>query len=90
MVGTTQRRSTALAKNSSAQMPAMIGQDHLRGHGGVVGGVVDAGEQDAGWCDDLQAVLVEPVADALDDHRQPDQDRQVGLSRCGWRRGADR
>ena len=28
---------------------------------------------------DLQAVLVEPVADALDQHGQTDQDRQVGL-----------
>ena len=86
ITGTAQRCSTALAKNSSPQMPAMIGQDQLGGHRGVVRGVGDAGEQPVGPAD-LQPVLVEPVADAADDHRQTDQDRQMRLRPPGSRRG---
>ena len=52
-------------------------QDHLGVHGGVGGGVVDAGEdRHAGH---FEAVLVEPVVDALHQHREADEDGQVRL-----------
>ena len=79
MVGTTHRRKTAFARKSTAQI-SDHGQDRLGTEGGVVVGVVDAGEERM-RCD-LQPVPVEPVAEALHQHGKADQDRQVGLG--GW------
>ena len=55
-------------------------QDHLGGDRGVVGGVADTGDQVGRGVGDLQPVLVEPVADRLDEHREAEQDRELSLS----------
>ena len=55
------------------------GEDRLRRHGGVVGGVVEAGQQRLVL--DLQPVAVEPVADAPHHDGQADQERQLRLGR---------
>ena len=79
MVGTIQRRSTALAKKQQRTDSGDDGQDHLGGDRRIVCGVGDAGEQPVGAFD-RQRVLVEPVAETLHQHRQANQDREVSLS----------